>query len=72
MWSCQCCALSERCQFYQIERLPTPLKNCAIATLQPHNKTFQDFPGNEIYIFLHQNPKSYLFRYQVLTIIIIF
>ena len=37
MWSCQCCALSERCQFYQIERLPTPLKNYAIAPLQPHN-----------------------------------
>ena len=37
MWSCQCCALSERYQFYQIERLPTPLKNYAIAPLQPHN-----------------------------------
>ena len=37
MCSCQYCALSERCQFYQIESLPTPLKNWAIATLQPHN-----------------------------------
>ena len=37
MWSCQYCALSERCQFCQIESLSTPLKNCAIATLQPHN-----------------------------------
>ena len=39
MWSCQYCALSERCQFYQIENLSTPLKNCAIATLQPHNSS---------------------------------
>ena len=39
MWSYQYCALSERCQFYQIESLPNPLKNCAIATLQPHNSS---------------------------------
>ena len=39
MWSCQYCALSERCQFYQIESLSTPLKNCAIATPQPHNSS---------------------------------
>ena len=39
MWSCQYCALSERCQFYQIESLSTPLKNCAIATLQPHSSS---------------------------------
>ena len=52
MWSCQYCALSERCQFYQIERLPTPVKNCAIATLQPHNLSQTFWAMKYTYFFI--------------------
>ena len=61
MWSCQYCALSEHCQFYQIKSLPTPLKNCAIATLQPHNLSPR-LSGHNIHI---SSSKSEIISFQV-------